>query len=93
VRLRGVRLVVVPWLFRLPRMRRYDGYALRRTILLARADVSDDLVTHELVHVWQSQQKPVRHFWTWLTTRYEENPDELEARRAVAATRPSAESS
>jgi hypothetical protein len=88
VRIRRVRVLVLPWVFRLPGMRRYHGYALHRTILLKHAAASDDLVTHELCHIWQSQQRPFRHFWTWLTTRYEENPDEIEARRAVAETRP-----
>jgi hypothetical protein len=87
VRLRGVRVWVVPWLFRLPRMRRYRGYALRKTILLRNASASDDLLTHELCHIWQSQQRPWHHFWTWLTTRYRENPYEIEAREAVARTR------
>ena len=87
MRIDGVRVLVVPRLFRLPRMRRYHGYALRRTILLRDAAASDDLVTHELCHIWQSQQRPLRHFWRWLTTRYEQNPDELEARRAVERTR------
>ena len=90
VRLEGVRVVVAPWFFRLPRLRRYQGYALWRTILLRRpvgAGASDDLVTHELCHVWQMQHRPLRVVATYLTTRYRENPFELEARRAVAATR------
>ena len=83
---RGVRVLVVPWVFRLPKMRRYHGYALHKTILLKSADASEDLVTHELCHIWQSQQRPLHHFWTWLTTQYEENPYEREARRAVEQT-------
>jgi hypothetical protein len=90
VRLEGVRVFVVPWFFRLPKLRRYRGYALWRTILLERsvgAGASDDLVTHELCHVWQMQHRPWRVIATYLTTRYRENPYELEARRAVAATK------
>jgi hypothetical protein len=90
VRLEGVRVVVAPWFFRLPRLRRYAGYTLWRTILLRRpvgAGAGDDLVTHELCHVWQMQHRPLHAIWTYLTTRYRENPYELEARRAVAATR------
>ena len=90
VRTSRVSILVVPWLFRLPRLRRYDGYALPWTILLRHPPgrgASDDLVTHELCHVWQMQHRPLRLFWAWLTTRYEENPYELEARRAVALTR------
>ena len=88
VRLRGVRLWTVPSFFRLPKLRRYDGYALRRTILLRRpvAETSDDLVAHELCHIWQQQHHPWRVFWAWLTKPYSENPYELEARRAVELT-------
>jgi hypothetical protein len=87
VRLEGVRVLVTPWLFRLPRLRRYHGYALARTILLRRRDASDDLVTHELCHVWQMQHRPLHVVWTYLTTRYRDNPYEVEARRAVDPTR------
>ena len=82
-----MRLWHAPWFFRLPRLSRYHGYALRKTILVRSATPSDDLVTHELCHIWQSQQRPFHHFWTWLTTPYLENPYELEARDAVARTR------
>ena len=87
VRLDAVRLRVAPWFFRLPGFRRYHGYALWRTILVRRADPSDDLVTHELCHIWQMQHRPLHAVWTWATTRYRENPYEREARRAVAETR------
>jgi hypothetical protein len=87
VSLRRVRVVVAPWFFRLPKLRRYHGYALWRTILLRRAGASDDLITHELCHIWQMQHRPLRVIATYLTTRYRENPYELEARRAVAETR------
>lgn len=88
---RHVRVLTVPWLFRLPRMRRYDGYALPWTILLrdrpGSGTASEDLICHELCHVWQMQHHPLRVFWAWLTTEYERNPYELEARAAVEATR------
>lgn len=87
VRIDRVRLVVAPWLFRIPGFRRYHGYALVRTILLRRADASADLVTHELCHVWQMQHRPSHVVWTWLRTSYRRNPYELEARRAVDQTR------
>ncbi len=87
VRLEGVRVLVAPWFFRLPRLRRYRGYALVRTILLRRADSSDDLITHELCHVWQMQHRPLRVMLASLTTRYAANPYELEARQAVTRTR------
>ena len=87
VRTERVRVVVAPAFFRLPGLRRYHGYALVRTILLRRGDASDDLVTHELCHVWQMQHRPVHVVLTYLTTRYRRNPYELEARRAVELTR------
>jgi hypothetical protein len=87
VRLDGVRVVVLPLFFRLPRLRRYRGYALWKTILLRDAGASDDLVTHELCHVWQGQHRRWHMLWTYATTRYRENPYELEARSAVARTR------
>lgn len=87
VRLGRVRLRHAPWFFRLPRLRRYHGYALVRTILIRRRDASDDLVTHELCHVWQLQHRPLHVVWKYLTTRYRNNPYEVEARRAVDLTR------
>jgi hypothetical protein len=82
-----VRVVVLPLWFRLPFMRRYVGYALVRTILLKHDDASDDLVTHELCHIWQFQHRPGHMIWTYLTTRYRNNPYEREARRAVDMSR------
>jgi hypothetical protein len=89
VRADGVRLVTLPWLFRLPYMRRFHGYALWRTILLRRplAQTSDDLLTHELCHIWQGQHRRWHMLVVYLLTRYEVNPYEVEARAAVAATR------
>jgi hypothetical protein len=79
---------VAPWFFRLPYLRRFDGYALPRLVLLRRAaPVDPDLVCHELVHVWQMQHLPLRLLVTVLTTRYERNPFEAEARWAVGRTR------
>jgi hypothetical protein len=87
VRLERVRVVVLPLFFRLPRFRRYTGYTLWRTILLKSRSASDDLVTHELCHIWQMQHRPWHVTFKHLTTRYRENPYEVEARRAVAETR------
>ena len=87
---RDARVVVLPVFFRLPRLRRYSGYALVRTILLRHPPgrgASDDLVTHELCHIWQMQHRPIHMVWTYLTTRYGDNPYEREARWAVAQTR------
>ena len=87
MRIERVRLVLAPWFFHLPGLRRYHGYALIRTILLRRPDASDDLVTHELCHLWQFQHRPAHMLLTYLTTRYRANPYEQEARRAVELTR------
>jgi hypothetical protein len=87
VRLERVRVFVLPLFFRIPRLRRYTGYTLWRTILLKHASASDDLVTHELCHIWQMQHRPWHVTFKHLTTRYRKNPYELEARRAVAETR------
>ena len=84
VSLRGVRIWVVPWLFRLPWFRRFDGYTAWWTILLrSRAHLADEqLVAHELCHVWQLQHHPVRMPLSYLLQGYAENPYEDEAREA-----------
>ena len=87
MRTRGVRVLVARWFFRLPRLRRYHGYALWRTILLRDQGASDDLITHELCHIWQMQHRPWRVMLAYLRYPYRENPYEIEARRAVAQTR------
>ena len=87
VQIDRVRVVVAPWFFRVPGFRRYDGYALWRTILVRRPDASDNLIAHELCHIWQMQNRPLRVLWAWLTHRYRNNPYEREARRAVDLTR------
>lgn len=86
VGIRYVRLLTTPWLFRLPWFRRFDGYALHWTILVREASPSDDLVVHELCHVWQMQHRPVAMPLSYLRRGYENNPYEREARAAVAQT-------
>jgi hypothetical protein len=92
-----VRIIVAPRLFGVPWFRRFDGYTIWSTILLRdRAHAGDeDLIAHELVHVWQGQHGWVR-LWasyvrpsTFWGTRsgYWRNRYELEARDAVARTR------
>ena len=88
VRVRRVRIVVTPWLFRLPWFRQFDGYATHFVIFLRRSDVGEDLITHELCHVWQMQHKPFAMPLSYLYRGYGQNPYELEARRAVVATQP-----
>ena len=87
VRTDHVRLLAVPWVFRLPWFRRFDGYALHGTILIRSASASEDLVTHELCHVWQMQHRPLAMPLSYLLTGYARNPYERQARAAVAATR------
>ena len=91
VSVRSVRILVVPRLFRLPWFRRFDGYALHRMILLRSAAFleDEDLVTHELCHVWQMQHHPVRMPLSYLRSGYAENPYEREAGRATAESRAS----
>lgn len=90
VRIQRVRIHVAPRFFRIPGFRRYHGYAFWRTILLRYPDASDDLVTHELCHVWQGQHRAIHMAFKHMTTRYRSNPYEIEARRAVAETQPGA---
>ena len=87
MRIEGVHLVTVPWAFRLPWLRRFDGYAMHRLILLRAPAASEDLVTHELCHVWQMQHRPVRMPLSYLRTGYRANGYERQARAAVELTR------
>jgi hypothetical protein len=91
VDLRGVRILVVPWLFRVSGFRRFRGYATRHLVLLKGPALDEDLIVHELCHVWQLQHRPLR---VWLSyarpstfssdrTRYRANRYEIEARTAA----------
>jgi hypothetical protein len=95
VDLSGVRIVVAPWLFRVAGFRRFRGYATRHLVLLRGPEVDEDLVVHELCHVWQLQHRALR---VWLSyarpstfsrdrARYRANRYEREARFAVDSTR------
>lgn len=87
VSLRGVRIWVAPWLFSLPWFRRFDGYAAHQLILLRDETLvaDNDLVTHELCHVWQMQHRPLRMPLSYLRG-YGGNRYEEEAGRAVSTT-------
>ena len=88
VRLRAVRIVVAPWAFRwVPPLRRFDGYATHWVILLRSDRRDDDLLTHELCHVWQMQHHPIRMPLSYLVQGYARNRYEAEAGRAVELTR------
>jgi hypothetical protein len=86
VSLRRVRIVTAPWLFRLPWFRRFVGYTMWDLILLREplGEVEQELVTHELCHVWQMQHRPVRMPLSYVARGYDRNPYELEARRAAS---------
>jgi hypothetical protein len=96
-----VRIRSTPMLFRLPWFRRFDGYTIWSTILLRRRleQVDDDLIAHELVHVWQGQHEWLRLWISYVKpstfwgdhSGYWENRYELEARSAVARTGTAAE--
>jgi hypothetical protein len=84
-----VRILHTPWLFRLPWFRRFVGYTIGPLILLRRPleQVSDDLIAHELCHVWQVQRDGLKMWLSYLYLGYEHNPYEVEARDLVDATR------
>ena len=88
VRIDRVRLIVSPRLFRLPWLRRFDGYAAWGTILLREppGPPYEDLVCHELCHVWQMQHHPIAMPLSYLRTGYAKNPYEAEARQAAEET-------
>jgi hypothetical protein len=89
VRMRYVRILHAPWLFRIPGFRRFHGYEVGPLILVRRPleHTSNDLVTHELCHVWQDQHRRVRMWLSYLWQGYRHNEHEIEARHAVASTR------
>ena len=80
-------MLVTPWLFRLPWFRRFDGYAVHGAILLRSTDWTEDLVVHELCHVWQMQHRPFVMPLSYLLSGYWNNPYERQARAAVDLTR------
>jgi hypothetical protein len=86
--IRRVRVLHAPWLFALPWFRRFDGYEAGPLIFLRRslAETHDDLLVHELCHVWQSQHRMIRMALSYLWEGYEHNRHEIEARYAAAAT-------
>jgi hypothetical protein len=86
VRIDGLCIVVAPWLFCLPPWKRYDGFATHRVIFLRRGEISDDLITHELCHVWQMQHRPLAMPLRYLRTGYDRSPYERQAREAARRT-------
>jgi hypothetical protein len=88
VRIGHVRVIVAPLLFRLPWFRRFDGYAAWGTIFLREVPTQahDDLICHELCHVWQMQHRPVAMPLSYIRAGYARNPYEAEARQATEQT-------
>ena len=92
-----VRILTAPRLFRIPWFRRFDGYTIWSTILLRNHlhQADDELITHELVHVWQGQHEWPRLWLSYVKpstfwgdrSGYWENRYEREARSAVASTK------
>ncbi len=84
IRIDHVRVLCLDWLFRLPWFRRFDGYAMWNLILLRSRELlrDDQLLCHELCHVWQMQHRPLRMPLSYLRFGYARNPYEDEARRA-----------
>jgi hypothetical protein len=84
VRIDPVRIFCPGWLFRLPWFRRFDGYTVWNLILLRSPELGtdDDLICHELCHVWQMQHRPFRMPLSYLRVGYAANPYEEQARRA-----------
>ncbi|MGH2969700.1 MAG: hypothetical protein ACRDK0_11645 [Solirubrobacteraceae bacterium] len=89
VRMRHVRIIHAPCLFRIPGVRRFGGYEVGPLILVKRPleEVSNDLVTHELCHVWQDQHRRTYMWLSYLWQGYRHNEHELEARQCTARTR------
>ncbi len=85
----AVRILHTPWFFRIPGMRCFHGYEAGPYILLRRslAEASEDLVVHELCHVWQSQHRGIRMWLSYLWEGYRDNRHEVEARYAAVGTR------
>lgn len=93
-----VPVVVWPWFFQLPPFRRYVAYELAGLIVLSATPDElidrrgerwlENLLVHELCHVWQLQHHPVRMSAALLRYRYDENPFEREARQAARSPAP-----
>jgi hypothetical protein len=83
-----VWIVAAGRLFALPWFRRFDGYTMWNLILLRSPALAtdEDLMCHELCHVWQMQHHPIRMPLSYLYRGYAHNPYEVQARQAAAQT-------
>ena len=89
VRTDRVRILHTPWFFRIPGLRRFRGYEIGPLILIRMPleAAPDDLIVHELCHVWQDQHRRWRMLLSYLYQGYRDNEHEVQARRAAADTR------
>ena len=89
LRMRNVRVLHTPWLFRIPGFRRFHGYEVGPLILIRPSleSVDNDLIVHELCHVWQDQHRRLYMWSSYLWQGYRQNEHEVEARQAAATTR------
>ena len=88
VRIEGVRVVVWPWFFDwfFPQFHGLTWSA--RTIVMREPDYSEDLLTHELCHVWQEQNEGwLKMSIAYVRYDYMKNPYEIEARLATRLTK------
>ena len=88
VRTERVRIFSTPWLFRVPGFRRFRGYEAGPWIFVTMpvAEAPEDLIVHELCHVWQDQHRRLRMWLSYLWQGYRHNEHEIEAREAVRKT-------
>jgi hypothetical protein len=89
VKIDYVRILHVPWLFKLPWFRRFHGYEMGPLILLKHPldQATPGLIAHELTHVWQDQDHRLSMWWSYIAGGYASNRHELEAREVQAAAR------
>jgi hypothetical protein len=82
------RLDRLDWYPRPVRVERVRIVTAPWLFLVRSSGAPDDLIVHELCHVWQMQHRLVRMPLSYLRTGYRENPYERQARAAVELTRP-----
>ncbi len=87
----SVTFHVVGWPFKLPYIRRFDGYTIspERVLIRPGHEMRADLLAHELCHIYQMRRDGhaefTRQYVRWLHEfGYQDNPYEVEARFASA---------
>ncbi len=78
-----VRVHHAPWFFTMKHNKKYCGFAMHNRILFKEPldKVSEEVLRHELCHVWQMQNHPFKMPLSYLNYRrgYWNNPYEIEA--------------